>query len=337
VGEETDGTARVDVVVPTVGRPSLTGLLGRLCHALPAGSTVVVVDDRPPNAPPLSLDVDDERVRVMHSGGRGPAAARNAGWLATSAPWVAFVDDDIDVPLGWVHGLIDDLCHAAPDVAAVQGRIEVPLPTGRQPNDWERNVAGLEEAKWITADLAVRRTALDAVGGFDERFRRAYREDTDLALRLLDAGWRLTLGKRRIRHPVRPAPWWTSIRLQRGNADDVLLERLHGRDWRQRVGGRPGAWRSYPVTVALGLGALIALAAGRRQAAAAAAAGWVARTAQFVWQRAAPGPRTASELASVAATSVAIPPVACYHRLGGALRWRAVAPHGGERSETEPA
>ena len=28
-------------------------------------------------------------------------------------------------------------------VAAVQGRVEVPLPADRAPTDWERNVAGL--------------------------------------------------------------------------------------------------------------------------------------------------------------------------------------------------
>jgi Glycosyl transferase family 2 len=328
--------ARVDVVVPTVGRPSLTGLLWLLCHALPEGSRVVVVDDRPPSAPPLTLDVTDERVQVVRSGGRGPAAARNAGWRATRAPWVAFLDDDVDVPLGWVRGLVDDLARTGADVGAVQGRIEVPLPTDRRPTDWERNVAGLDGARWITADMAVRRAALEDVGGFDERFPRAYREDTDLALRLLDAGWRLTLGHRRTRHPVRPAPWWTSVRLQRGNADDVLLERLHGPDWRSRVGVPPGTWRTYPPTVALGAAALALLASGRRRPAAVAATAWAFRTGRFAWRRTAPGPRTLREAAAMAATSVAIPPAACWHRLRGTLRWRLVEPHRGPASEGAP-
>lgn len=314
--------ARVDVVVPTVGRPALNGLLWLLGHALPAGSRIVVADDRPLSDPPLALDVDDERLVVVRSGGRGPAAARNAGWRATAAPWVAFVDDDVDLPLGWVRGLIDDLRAAGPDVAAIQGRIEVPLPAERPPTDWERNVAGLEGAPWITADMAVRRDALVAVGGFDERFPRAYREDTDLALRLLDRGWRMTVGGRRVRHPVRPASWWTSVRLQRGNADDVLLERLHGRDWRRRVGAAPGAWSSYPATVALGLAAVAAAATGRRHLAALAATAWAARTARFAWRRVAPGPRTPAEVAAMVATSAAIPPAACYHRLRATVRWR---------------
>jgi Glycosyl transferase family 2 len=325
----------VDVVVPTVGRPSLSGLLWVLCHALPAGCGVIVVDDRPPWTAPLPLDVDDVRVRVVRSGGRGPAAARNAGWRVADAPWVAFLDDDVDPPLAWVRGLVDDLRGAPPDVAAVQGCIEVPVPLGRRPTDWERNVGGLDGATWITADLAVRRAALEAVGGFDERFPRAYREDTDLAVRLLDRGWRLALGERRVRHPVRPAPWWISVQLQRGNADDVLLARLHGPGWRARVGAPAGAFRSYPLTTALGAVALAAEATGHRRVAAAAATTWAARTARFAWRRAAPGPRRVGEIAAMAATSVAIPPVACWHRLRGHLRWWRVAPP--EGSPSRPA
>ena len=325
-GAAADAGTGVDVVIPTVGRPTLAALVWMIARALPAGSRVFLVDDRPVPQPQLDLPVDDDRVQVLHSGGRGPAAARNVGWRASTAPWVAFVDDDVEPPLGWVQGLTDDVRHAGRQVGAVQGRIEVPLPVDRPATDWERNVAGLDGATWITADMVVRREALVAVDGFDERFPRAYREDTDLALRLLDAGWELTVGTRRVRHPVRPAPWWTSVRLQRGNADDVLLARLHGPDWRDRIGVPPGAWRAYPLTTGLGLAGVAALVAGHRRAAAAAGALWAARTARFAWRRTAPGPRTAAEVAAMVATSAAIPPAACYHRLRGWLRWRSVAP-----------
>jgi hypothetical protein len=317
-------STRVDVVIPTVGRPSLTGLVWVVCHALPASGRVLLVDDRADPTPPLDPGVDDRRISVVTSGGRGPAAARNAGWRASTAPWIAFVDDDVDPPLGWVRALCEDVRRAAPDVGAVQGRIEVPLPADRRPTDWERNVAGLDGATWITADMVVRRAALEGVGGFDDRFPRAYREDTDLALRLLDAGWRLTVGERRVRHPVRPAGWWTSVRLQRGNADDVLLERLHGRGWRERVGAPPGGFRTYPLTTGLGLAGVVGLAAGRPRLAGLAGAGWMWRTGRFAWRRTAPGPRTPAEVATMIVTSVAIPPAACWHRLRGHARWRAV-------------
>ena len=51
--------------------------------------------------------------------------------------------------------------------------------------------------------MAYRRSALIAVGGFDERFPRAFREDADLALRLLDRGWHLRRGDR---HDHAPGP-----------------------------------------------------------------------------------------------------------------------------------
>jgi hypothetical protein len=175
-------------------------------------------------APPPALH---GRVQVVQGRAAGPAAARNDGWRRAATPWVAFLDDLV-LPEG---------------TAACQGRVEVPLPTHRRPTDWERNVARLEDARWITADLAVRRNALERVDGFDERFPRAYREDTDLALRLTAAGYRIVLGDRRVLHPVRPAPWWISVRLQAGNADDVLLAALRGDRWQggdrvRRLGDR---------------------------------------------------------------------------------------------------
>lgn len=314
----------VDVVLPTVGRPSLPGLVRDLHGALPPSAHVIVVDDRPDPTPPLAPGVADPRVVVVTSGGRGPAAARNVGWRASTAPWVAFVDDDVAPPPGWSRALQSDVELAGPDVAAVQGRVEVPLPTDRRPTDWERNVAGLEGAPWITADMVVRRAALDRVGGFDERFPRAYREDTDLALRLLDDGWRLAMGRRHVRHPVRPADWWVSVRLQAGNADDVLLERLHGRGWRARLDAAPGTFPSHALTVGLAVATLAARASGHRRLAAVTSASWAGCTARFAWRRIAPGPRTGRELATMVATSIAIPPAATWHRLRGLVRWRSV-------------
>jgi GT2 family glycosyltransferase len=176
----------------------------------------------------------------------------------------------------------------------------------------------------VTADMAIRRAALEAVGGFDERFPRAYREDTDLVLRLEDAGWRVVRGQRAVWHRARPAPWWISVRLQRGNADDVLLERRHGPGWRQRVGEPTGSYPQHRLTVAVAAAALAAALAGRPTAARIAAAAWLVRTARFAWSRIAPGPRTPREVAAMLVTSAAIPPAACGHRLAGRLRWRAI-------------
>jgi GT2 family glycosyltransferase len=312
----------VTVVVPTVGRPSVGPLLKALGAAEPGPAAVVLVDDRRA-AGPLPVDVPPSlhgRVQVVRGRAAGPAAARNDGWRRAATPWVAFLDDDVEPVPGWFDHLLDDL--VLPEgTAACQGRVEVPLPAHRRPTDWERNVARLQDARWITADLAVRRDALVRVDGFDERFPRAYREDTDLALRLTAAGYRIVLGDRRVLHPVRPAPWWISVRLQAGNADDVLLAALHGERWQggDRRGGRR---RRHVAITAIGSLGLAATLAGRRRLAAAAFAAWAVGTGELAWARIAPGPRDGAEIAAMLATSVALPPAATLHWVRGVRRVR---------------
>ncbi|MGH3785553.1 MAG: HAD-IIIA family hydrolase [Pseudonocardiaceae bacterium] len=323
------------VVIPTIGRPSLQVLLaqlvsGKQCHDIVSHSRpIVVVDDRSAPTEPLAVGFP---VRVLRSGGRGPAAARNVGWRAVGTDWVAFLDDDVVPGPGWSAQMARDLRGLAPDVGASQGRIEVPLPTDRRPTDFERGTAGLAGAQWITADMAYRRAALHRVGGFDERFSRAYREDSDLALRVIAAGYRIVEGQRRTVHPVRPSGPLASVRAQRGNADDALMRRRHGPGWRTRIGDSPGRLRRHALTTAtaaLTLGAAARLlhhVHGCWRVATAAGLAWAVLTAEFALSRILPGPRSAAEIGRMLTTSVAIPPMACWHRLAGELRWRRVPP-----------
>ena len=293
-------------MIPSLGRPSLGRLLNSLAPQLEAldGGQVIVIDDRAETLTPLRVP---DFARVAQGGGRGPAAARNAGWRAAEAEWIACLDDDVVLPAGWAGALQEDLASLPAAVAASQGQLRVPLPAGRRPTDWERNVAGLQSARWISADLALRRQALAAVGGFDERFRHAYREDTDLALRLLRSGWQILAGERESLHPVPPAGFWASVTRQRGNADDVLMRALHGRHWRRWGGAPPGRLRRHLATTAT-LGAAAASAAtGRRRTAAALATAWLAASAELAAARIAPGPRTPRELVRMTATSTVLP------------------------------
>jgi HAD superfamily hydrolase (TIGR01662 family) len=318
---------RATLVVPTIGRPSLDVLLDALAAADgPRPAELVLVDDRPTGAP-LSPDRPGlPPVRVVRTGGGGPARARNLGWRTARTEWVAFLDDDVVPDPDWYEALEEDLAELPADAAGSQGRVRVPLPADRRPTDWERGTAGLARSSWITADLAYRRAALSAVGGFDERFPRAFREDSDLALRVMDTGARLVRGRRWITHPVRPVDRWVSVRVQAGNADDVLMRRLHGPTWRERADAALGRRPRHLAVTAAALAAVGWAAARRPRAAALAALGWAAGTGEFAWARIAPGPRTRAEVATMVLTSAAIPPLATWHFLRGAVRHRAVRP-----------
>ncbi len=198
------------VVIPTIGRPSLQNCLDALAAAAgPAPQQVVLADDRRDTPDPLQVTVPAplaDRTIIVTLEGRGPAAARNAGWRAAiPSEWVVFLDDDVCVGPDWSWQLAADLCGAAPDVAGVQAIIRVPPPAQSKPTDAERATLGLADAAWITADMAYRRAALTDAGGFDERFVRAFREDSDLALRATALGWKLRRGCRMTTHPLRPA------------------------------------------------------------------------------------------------------------------------------------
>jgi histidinol-phosphate phosphatase family protein len=320
-----------DVVVPTVGRDSLARLLEALgSSAGPRPGRVLLVDDRRDRSRPLLAGGPPEGVEVLAGPGAGPAAARNLGWRRARAEWVAFLDDDVVPSPTWLADLAADLAGLGPEVAGSQGRIVVPLPAGRRPTDWERNVRGLETARWATADMAYRRDVLARVGGFDERFPRAYREDADLGLRVVGAGYRIVPGHRVVAHPVRPAGPLVSVRVQAGNADDVLMLALHGRGWRAAAGIPSGRRPRHLAVSGLGLLALGACLSGRRggpqggrrarMAGVLGGVGWVAGTAELALARILPGPRTPAEVATMAVTSVLLPAVATWHWLTGWVR-----------------
>ncbi|MEU4448821.1 glycosyltransferase [Actinosynnema sp. NPDC050801] len=322
------------VVIPTVGRDSLRVVLDALEHGHgPPPREIIVVDDRPDPGPLPPT----HSARVLRTGGRGPAAARNAGWRAACCEWVAFLDDDVVPPHDWKARLARDLDELGLDVGASQARIVVPLPGDRRPTDWERGTAGLADARWITADMAYRRAALVHAGGFDERFPRAYREDAELALRVLGHGYRIVDGDRVTTHPVREAGFFASLKQQRGNADDALVRRLLGPDWRDRIGGAPGRLPWHVATTASGILSVLCGLLGWRRAAFAFGGAWAGLTGWFAGQRIVPGPRTRDEVAKMVVTSIAIPPAACAHRLRGELRHRAVPVAGRRGRRVAPA
>jgi hypothetical protein len=252
------------------------------------------------------------------TGAHGPAAARNAGWRAARGALIAFTDDDCVPEPGWVRACAEAL---AGDHAGASGRVVVPLP--RVPTDYERDAAGLANGQFVTANCCYRRDALAAVGGFDERFTAAWREDSDLQFTLLRRGYTLCHAPGAVVvHPVRPAPWGVSLRQQRKSQFNALLYKKHPQLYRQHIQPAP-PWHYYGTLGAL-IGALAGLLVRSRRLAMLGIGGWMLLVGRFCARRLQGTSHAPRHVAEMLVTSALIPPIAIFWRLRGALRYRVL-------------
>jgi GT2 family glycosyltransferase len=320
------GAPRVSVVVPTYRRAALLDrcLAALATQSLPAADyEVVVVHDEPSREARRLVwehaDRDGPVVRYLElPARRGPAAARNRGARAARAPIVAFTDDDTVPDPDW---LANGLCGFDESVDAAWGRLVMPL--GEEPTDYELDAAALADAPFVTANCFCRRSVLERLGGFDERFGRAWREDSDLYFRLLAAGARVVRAANAVVvHPIRPARWGVSLTQQHKVFFDALLFKKHPELYRERV--RPHARWDYYAAVAALAACAIAAAAGARGVALAAGGVWLGLTARFCAARLARTSKRPAHVAEMIVTSAAIPALATFWRLAGALRFRVL-------------
>lgn len=328
-------TVLVSVVVPTFRRPAL---LARCLEALLAQSLhpslyeIVVADDAPEDAVRALVERARANCKRMRAEAQarcalryvavretqGAAGARNAGWRAAQGEIIAFTDDDTVPDRHW---LLAGLRALAGGASAVTGRVEMPLP--ERPTDYEKDAAGLTRAEFVTANCFVRREVLERVGGFDERFTRAWREDSDLHFRLLEAGCRIdSAPDALVVHPVRPAGFGVSLAQQRKVVFDALLYRKHPRLYRQRIRRVPPI--GYYVAAASVLAAATLAATGRPRAACVALVPWLIVALRFAIVRLRGTTHSPRHVVEMAITSAAIPLASVFWRGVGSIRHRVL-------------
>jgi GT2 family glycosyltransferase len=175
--------------------PEYRRALGALAAADPPFDEVIVVCDGPaPGAAEAAQAFGFRVVRRGRSG--GPAVARNDAARAASGDVIFFVDADVavhpDIAARVRAAMADATIHAV--VGVYDDRPPASNFFSRYKNLLQRFIhlgARQDGATFWGACGAIRRSALEGVGGFDERFDRPSVEDIDLGYRLTNAGFRI--------------------------------------------------------------------------------------------------------------------------------------------------
>jgi glycosyltransferase involved in cell wall biosynthesis len=202
----------------------------------------------------LEAELDDPRLRlVRREVNAGPSGGRNAGWRAARGVVVAFTDDDCVPHDDWAARLTAPIRRGELDLT--QGRTDAagdPLPR----DGWTREFRIPGVTGWYeTCNIAYRRSLLEAMDGFDERFRQSG-EDTDLALRSLEHGARFAwIDEAVVEHERSTVTFKQILRARRQNVSLAqLLARHPGYRDRLVLGV---FWRPGHIRVLGGLAALV--------------------------------------------------------------------------------
>jgi len=184
---------RVSVVVCTYnGGRWLPGCLEALARVEYPDFEVIVVDDGSSDrSAEIAAGYDVQVVHSQENGGL--SSARNLGLEAATGQIVAYLDDDARAESPWLKHLA--LAFEKGDYAAVGGP-NVPPPNdgfvadcvARAPGGPVHVLATDEVAEHIPGcNMAFRRECLEAIGGFDQRYRIAG-DDVDICWRLQRLG-----------------------------------------------------------------------------------------------------------------------------------------------------
>ncbi len=183
------GSPSVSVVIPVLnGARTIGGTLTALMNQSPYPGSVeiLVVDNGSTDA--TGAIVRNFRVALLSEAKRGPSAARNRGLQTACGDIVAYLDADTLPTRTWLGEIAAPF--SDPQVLLVAGRLLAFRPTTLAERYYARAYLdrGLENATLMdfpfaaAANMAVRRSAAQAIGGWDEDFLAA--QDVELSYRL---------------------------------------------------------------------------------------------------------------------------------------------------------
>jgi GT2 family glycosyltransferase len=220
---------RIESVVLTMGdrpeelREALASV--RAQHGVEVSTTVVLN-----GAGELSPDPGADRV-IVTGENRGIPAGRNVGARGSTADLLLFLDDDATIAEPGALARLVRRFEADPSLAVVTGRISDPRTGTTERRHVPRlRVGDPERSSFVTTFLGgaclVRRSAFELAGRLPDEFHYAH-EETSLAWRLLDRGYRLHYDSGFLVHHPATSPARHEGHRVRSARNRVLLARRH--------------------------------------------------------------------------------------------------------------
>lgn len=251
----------------------------------------------------------------------GPASARNFGLMLARGELVVFTDDDCIPEEGWLQAMWMTYQRQRMEEVAFSGHTEVPITN--EPTDYEKNIARLASAEFITANCACTRKALYRVGGFDERFKMAWREDSDLQFKFIQHGIPIIkVSQAVVTHPVRKAPWGVSIREERKGMFNALLYKKYPGLYREKIQPEP-PWHYYAISLFLIL-MLTGLLLDKPLPKITGVSGWILMTCWFAWKRLQNTSHSWHHVAEMMFTSAVIPVLSLFWKFYGSWKYKVL-------------
>ena len=200
----------VSVIVPSYGKPEYTlrCLASIAAHPPTAAIEVIVVDDATPDDSTVCLAAVPGIRLIINPSNLGYLRSCNAAARIAQGEFLLLLNNDTQVLPDWLDPLLLPF-RSRGDVGAVGSKLL--YPDGRlqeagcivwdDGSGWnfgrldspERPAYNyLREVDYCSAaSLLVPRALFNAMGGFDERYAPAYCEDSDLAFRLRERGYKV--------------------------------------------------------------------------------------------------------------------------------------------------
>jgi GT2 family glycosyltransferase len=197
--------------------PALDACLDSATRLDPQPQEIIIAIDGADESVARAADVRGFRTVICRDA-PGVSAARNAGATAASGDVRVFADSDVSLPRDFIARAARAFADH-PEAAAIIGSYD-DEPAAPDTVSRYRNLLhhythqhGAREAQTFWAGCgAIRRTAFEQVGGFDESYRQPSVEDIELGYRLRQAG-----------HRIRLVPEWQVKHLKKWRLRDLIV------------------------------------------------------------------------------------------------------------------